>query len=459
MGFTLSNLFFVRKDMFPEDKRNTHEEHHKKVSWVYYSTIVLGLWLLAGPPTFGYQVPAMIWSNLISGAILIGLSYLALNPYKLWAQWGITFLGIWLLIAPMVFWAEEGAAFLNNYLIGTMVVVFGIIVPRQPGIKLFAQPGPDVPPGWSYNPSSWSQRIPVIFLAWLGFFIARYMGAFQLEYIDTVWDPFFGEGTRKVLTSQVSKSFPVSDATLGAFSYLLDVLFGYAGGINRWRTMPWVVIIFGILIIPLGVVSITLIILQPIAVGHWCTLCLTSAVISMIMIPFTIDEVVATLQLMKYEKKNRNRSYWNTLWFGGTMEGGEMQEKKNPFTLIEFTCREMFKDLLLRPWNLALIMGLGAWVMSAYSILGYGGTISNSDNVAGALIITFAIIAMSEVARSLRYLLVLGGLWLIGAPWIFDTGEGAAMWNGVISGVIITLLAFRKGKVQDKRGNFDRYIV
>jgi len=59
------------------------------------------------------------------------------------------------------------------------------------------------------------------------------MGAFQLGYISTVWDPFFGEGTRRVLTSQVSHSFPVSDATLGAFSYILDVLFGYAGGTHR----------------------------------------------------------------------------------------------------------------------------------------------------------------------------------------------------------------------------------
>ena len=459
MGLTFSNLLFVRKKMFPEDKRHTHEEHHKKVSWVYYCTIVLGFWLIAGPPTFGYQVPAMIWSDILSGFILIGLSYLALNPYKLWAQWGIVFLGIWLLIAPMVFWAKEGAGFLNDYIIGTLIVVFGIIVPRQPGIKLFAQPGPDVPPGWSYNPSSWNQRLPVIFLAWIGFFIARYMGAFQMEYIDTVWDPFFGEGTLKVLTSKVSKSFPVSDAMLGAFSYLLDVLFGCAGGIHRWRTMPWVVIIFGILIIPLGVVSITLVILQPVSVGYWCTLCLTSALISMIMIPFTIDEVVATTQLMKYEKKRRKRSYWTTFWFGGTMEGGKMEEKKNPVTLIELTCKEMFKDLLLRPWNLFLMMAIGVWVMSAYSILGYGGTVSYSDNIVGALIITFTVISMSEVGRPLRYLLMLFGLWLIVAPWVLGTDQVVAMWNGVISGIILIPLAFPKGKVQDKRGSFDKYIV
>lgn len=435
-----------------------HEAHHQKVSWVYYCTIVLGLWLIANPPSFGYKVPAMVWSDILTGLLLIVLSYFALKPYKLWAQWFIIFLGIWLLIAPMVLWAEEGAGFLNSYIVGVLVVAFGIIIPRQPGIKLFAQPGPDVPPGWSYNPSSWNQRVPVIFLAWVGFFIARYMAAFQMEYIDTIWDPFFGDGTRKVLTSDVSKSFPVSDAALGAFSYIMDVLFGYAGGKHRWRTMPWVVIIFGIMIVPLGVVSITLIILQPVSVGYWCSLCLASALISLTMIPFAVDEVLATLQLMRYEKEVRNTSYWKSLWFGGTMEGGNMEEKKNPETLLELTIRESTKDFISRPWNLFLIMALGAWTMLAPTVLGYSGTLADSSHIAGALIITFAVISMSEVCRPLRYILIPFGLWLIASIWVLGTEQDAAMWNGIVSGVLLILLAIPKGKVLDKRGSFDKYI-
>ncbi|AHM62469.1 vitamin k epoxide reductase [Flammeovirgaceae bacterium 311] len=458
MSLTFSNLFFVKKGMFPEEKQHTHEEHHQKVSWVYYTTMVLGFWLIAGPPTFGYTVPAMVWNDIASGLLLIILSYLALNPYRLWAQWCVIFLGVWLFIAPMIFWAEEGAGFLNDYIIGTLVVAFGIIIPRQPGIKLFAQPGPNVPPGWSYNPSSWNQRVPVIFFAWVGFFVARYMGAFQLGYIDTVWDPFFGDGTRNVLTSDVSHSFPVSDATLGAFSYILDVLFGYAGGTHRWRTMPWVVIVFGIMIIPLGVVSITLVILQPVSVGYWCTLCLTSATISLMMIPFTIDEVLATAQLMRHEKKVRKTSYWKSLWFGGTMEGGEIEEKKNPETLIGHTLRESSRDLVLRPWNLFIIMAVGFWVAAAPGILGYSGGIANSNHVAGALIVTFAVIAMSEVARSLRFIHILFGLWLIAAPWIMGSDNNVAMWNGVVAGIVLIALSFPKGKIEDRRGGFDKYI-
>ena len=458
MELTPGNLFFVKKDYFSSARQEVHEKHHRSISWVYYANMVLGLWLMAGPSTFGYKAPAMVYNDLLAGLLLIFFSYLALKPYRLWAQWLVVFLGMAIFITPMLFWAKEGAAFLNNYLIGTLVIGFSILVARQPGIKLFAQEGPNIPPGWSYNPSSWNQRVPVIFLAWLGFFVARNLGAFQLGYIDSIWDPFFGDGTRQILESDVSKSFPVSDATLGAFSYILDVLFGYAGNTHRWRTMPWVVVIFGILIIPLGIVSITLVILQPVAVGAWCTLCLTSATISLLMIPFSVDEVVATYQLMKYEKKKRNRSYWNTLWLGGTMEGGSIEETKDPKTLLPETIKENFKDILIKPWNLFLICAIGLWIMASPDILGFSGTMADSSHITGALVVTFGIISMSEVARPARFINVLFGIWLAAAPFIFSGNGNTVMWNGIICGVALILLSFPKGKIEDKRGSFDSHI-
>lgn len=456
MSLKFRNLFFVEKETFPEERQQVHQEHHQKISWVYYCTIVLGLWLIAGPPTFGYTVPEMIWSDILSGFFLIGLSYFALKPYKLWAQWGVIFLGIWLLIAPMIFGAQQGAGLLTDFLTGTLVILFGIIVPGQPGIKLYAPEGPNIPSGWSYNPAAWDQRIPVILLAWIGFFISRYMGAFQLGYIDTVWDPFFGEGTRQVLTSDVSHSFPVSDATLGAFAYIMDVLFGAAGDTHRWRTMPWVVIIFGILIIPLGIVSITLVVLQPVAVGYWCSLCLTTAIISLIMIPFAIDEVLATVEVMIYEKRENGTSYWTSFWFGGSMKEGDIIKKKNT-TLIQTTFKGMYRDLLNIPWNLIVITGIGIWIMFTPGVLGYNGIMADSSYLTGAIIISFAIISMSAVARSLRFVIILFGLWLCLSPWIFSAPQ-AAIWNGIIAGIILILLSLPKGKMEGSRGDFDEYV-
>ena len=141
------------------------------------------------------------------------------------------------------------------------------------------------------------------------------------------------------------------------------------------------------------------------------------------------------------------------------MEGGEIEEKKAPHKLLGFTIKESFGELIQRPWNLYLILVLGFWVAIAPAVLGYSGTIANSNHVAGALIITFTVIAMSEVGRPIRYILILFGLWLIAAPWIFSTDHEMAKWSGVIAGVVLILLSLRRGKVQDKRGSFDKYIV
>lgn len=44
------------------------------------------------------------------------------------------------------------------------------------------------------------------------------------------WDPFFGDGTRRVLDSDVSRAWTISDAGLGAVSYMLEALSGLMGG-------------------------------------------------------------------------------------------------------------------------------------------------------------------------------------------------------------------------------------
>ncbi|MBZ0098036.1 MAG: vitamin K epoxide reductase, partial [Taibaiella sp.] len=123
-----------------------------------------------------------------------------------------------------------------------------------------------IPPAWQYNPSSWAQRIPLVVIGFLGFCIALYLGMYQLQVIDNVWEPFFGDGSKKVLNSESARVLPVPDAILGAFGYLLDVVTGIIGGTKRWKTMPWMVIVFGIAVGPLGLVSVLLVIAQPLLV-------------------------------------------------------------------------------------------------------------------------------------------------------------------------------------------------
>ncbi len=178
-----------------------------------------------------------------------------------------------------------------------------------------------IPPAWQYNPSTWAQRVPLIIIAFLGFCIAMYLSFFQLKWIDNVWEPFFDDGTKKVLTSNISHALPIPDALLGAFGYLLDVVTGAIGGTKRWEKMPWIVVIFGLAVGPLGLVSIFLVIAQPVIVGAWCTLCLCSAVISVVMISPAMDEMLASLQYLQRVKR-QNESMWKAFW------GNEIIQKK-----------------------------------------------------------------------------------------------------------------------------------
>lgn len=170
-----------------------------------------------------------------------------------------------------------------------------------------------IPPGWDYNPATWSQRLPIVGLALVGFAIATYLTLYQVEVLDTVWEPFFGDGSETILNSSVSHILPVPDAALGAFGYLLDAVAGAIGGTERWRTMPWIVILFGFAVGPLGAVSVVLVIFQPVLFDSFCTLCLASAVISLAIIPPALDEALASLQHLRRERR-AGRPLWRAFW-------------------------------------------------------------------------------------------------------------------------------------------------
>lgn len=170
-----------------------------------------------------------------------------------------------------------------------------------------------IPPGWDYNPATWGQRIPIVILAVVGFFIASYLAMYQLEIIPGVWEPFFGNGSVKILNSKVSNVLPVPDAALGAFGYLVDAVTGIIGGTGRWRKMPWIVIVFGLAVGPLGFVSVMLVVFQPVLFSAWCSLCLASAVISIAMIGPAMDEMLASLQYMQRVKRS-DASFWKVFW-------------------------------------------------------------------------------------------------------------------------------------------------
>lgn len=349
--------------------------------WVHPILMMLGAWLVTSPVTFGYGSGAMMWSDVISGVLVIIFAVLSLRHRGAWASWANSVVGAWLIFAPLVFWAPSSAAYLNDTLVGALVIAFAILIPHGMPME-----GPDVPPGWTYNPSSWLQRTPVIGLGLIGFLGARYMAAYQLGYIDNAWDPFFNDGTFRVLT-----------------------------------------------------------------------LCLVTAVVMLVMIPLTVDEVVAMGQFL-VKSYHDGKPFWRTFWLGGNLaEGGE----ETPPRDFGSPPREAFPAMVCgvsASWPLLLSAALGVWLMFAPFVLGSRGAAMDGDHLVGALVVTFAMIALAEVVRTLRFINVLFGTWLVAAPWLLAGATLVSTWSDMIVGAALIIMSLPRGTVRQRYGDWDRYV-
>ncbi len=469
-------------------------ESHRYMLWPHYLNLMLGFWLLLSPFTLGYMsdfVPdanqlrvmaerglpsfewrnlAMAWSDVASGVLVIVFSALSADAWRRnpWAQWANTFVGLWLMFAPLVFWTPLPEAYANGTLVGGLVIALSVLIPMMPGMSMEGMMGkPDIPPGWAYTPSSWLQRMPIGILAMVGFLIARILGAYQLGHIDSVWEPFFagsGEmkgvmnGTETIITSDVSKAWPIADGALGGIVYTLELVMTWMAGKDRWRTMPWMVLGLAILILPLGVVSIYFIIIQPIVIGTWCTLCLIAALAMAVMIPYSLNEFVAMGQFLAWARR-QGKPFWRTFWTGDAMDGGSGDTAKG----LVATPREQWAQAtrgVTYPWTLLASIAIGAWLTFTRLSFETSGAMANSDHLVGALVVTFSIMALAEVGRAVRFINIPFGVWLVAAPWLLDgIVSPLAAWNSVICGLLLIVLAIPRGPVKNSYAAWDRYVV
>jgi len=462
---------------------------HRGLLWAHYLVIGLGAWLVTSPLQFalfdadvalglardvtgerGLADPVLRnalvgWNDIACGVLLMVFGVLSLSRRFAWAQWGTTAVGLWLLFAPLFFWAPSAAAFANDTIIGALVIAFSVLVPMMPGMSMAGMMDPNtLPPGWTYNPSTWLQRIPIIALGLLGFLIARDLTAYQLGHVSGLWEPFFGgqagrNGSEFIVTSDVSKAWPIADAGLGATAYMLEVLMGAMGSAKRWRTMPWMVTFFFILVVPLGGVSIFFIIIQPIMIGTYCTLCLIAAAAMLVMIPLALDEVVAMGQYM-LRSVRAGRPFWRTFFQGGPDTGSGPDENPGLAAPLRTQLAAATWGVTI-PWTLLASCALGAWLMFSRLIFGTEATMADSDHLIGALIITVAVTAMAEVARPLRFLNALFGIWLIAAPWLLAgvTTTGAVVNSAVVGLILIAISLPRGVRSRHHYGSWDRFVV
>ena len=479
----------------PVEARENHRVHEKEMTrmhfsmlWVHFATMAMGLWLATSPFVFGtftntefsdvvMRVTAerglwnpdlrnlmSAWNDVIVGLLIVIFAIGSLSRRGGYAQWANALLGVWLLFVPILFWTPSAAVYANETLVGAFVIAFTILIPMMPGMSAESMMDPsEVPPGWTYSPSTYLQRLPMIALGLIGFVLARILAAYQLGHVDWIWEPFFaGNATRNgsefIVTSDVSKAWPVADGGLGAVIYMFEVLMGIMGGRARWRTMPWMVVLFGIAVVPLGVISIYFIIIQPIVIGTYCTLCLVTALGMLIMIPFSLDELVAMGQFLLANTR-RGRPFWRAFFKGDALPGGTRDHQPAFEDSVAGAWRSAVRGVNV-PWTLLTSALLGIWLMFSRVSVGTSGPLADSDHLVGALVITVAVIAMAEVARPLRFINVLFGLWLTIAPWWLDGAELAAALSTTAVGLMLIGLSLPRGRRSGEHyGEWDRWIV
>lgn len=425
--------------------------------WAHFVNVALGAWLMASPPTLGYG-GVHAWNDMLCGLVIAVLGLFALSWRYSLARWLTGAVGVWLLFAPLVFWTPSAAAYLNDTLVGALVFGFALLTRPEPGVSPVAgETGPTIPPGWDFSPSDWTQRLPVIALAFIGLFISRHLAAYQLGHIEAAWDPFFQgvrtarNGTEEIITSAVAEAWPVSDAGLGAVVYLLEILVGISGSRARWRTSPWNVALFGLLVVPLGIVSITFIVIQPIILGTWCTLCLIGAGAMLAQIPYALDEIVAMAQFLK-RRREAGQPLFLVFFVGDTDVGDRVESEYDPFGRRPGEIlREALTSGVSLPWNLAICIAIGIWLMFTRVTLGTEGGMANADHLIGALLITVTVPALAEVARPVRLLNIPLGLALLVTPFALDATALQTIAS-LITGIAVITLSLLRGPIRSRYG-------
>lgn len=456
----------------PEALRARHAAQvgaeHGANRWVHFVNVGLGTWLVSQPPLINVTEPMLRQAEFVLGAALILFAALAISVRAQWARWVCAAIGTLVMAAPFVFWTTSAAAYLSDTLVGALIFGLAVCTKPEPGTSAVAAlTGPTVPPGWTYNPSAWLQRLPIILMALSGVYVSRYLAAYQLGHIPTVWEPFFAgspdnplNGTEEIITSPVAKAWPVSDAAVGAYTYLLEILTGIVGSNARWRTMPWLVVLFGLMIAPLGVTSIFFIIIQPVVIGTWSTIALLGAAMILIQIPYSLDELIATAQFIRRRSK-AGKNWLRVLLFGDTDtddttlrttgdDGRADEFHRPPLPVI----RDMFGGGVNLPWNLAVAALIGGSLM--FSRLAVENVeLANAYHVIGSLVLTVVSIAAAEVARRIRYLVAVLGVALAVVPFIYYDGVTPTVISGVL-GIALIGLCIRRGPVRERYGTWQK---
>lgn len=99
----------------PEELRQKSDERYRRdyteTRWAHFVNLMLGTWLITQPPLIGVTEPALRWTEIISGVLLIVFAGLSLSWHAHWARWASAAIGALVMAAPFVLWTENATAY------------------------------------------------------------------------------------------------------------------------------------------------------------------------------------------------------------------------------------------------------------------------------------------------------------------------------------------------------------
>ena len=177
------------------------------------------------------------------------------------------------------------------------------------------------------------------------------------------------------------------------------------------------------------------------------------------MITFAINEVIAVCQYILAECK-KGRSWWDTLWKGGVPSDAIKDERTPGFLNSKgqiFSCLRWGVTL---PWNLVVTAACGIYLMVSPTIYNMHPLVNDFCYVTGALTVVSSFISFAEVIRSVRYFVTVLGAWVIVYVIAFAPPSGFGRpWINLGVGILMILFSLPKGKIIEKYGSYDRFIV
>lgn len=102
-------------------------------------------------------------------------------------------------------------------------------------------------------------------------------------------------------------------------------------------------------------------------------------------------------------------------------------------------------------WARILNAFVGIWLMATPSIFGLTGRAKANNVICGALAASFAVIAIWEVTRGLRWINFLIGVWLCVSVFVLGYSRDEVA-SGLIAGAVLVALSLFKGTVKNQMG-------